>query len=260
MLSSNTHMSESGEIPQAMKELQFAGTRIICQSAELDSMPESEQKTFFTALASFDANAGSSGHAAESKRQVSGRGSVSRYVFSNGRAAIIRAYRRGGWVAQLTSRLFLKSGNAYRPVQELNVLARLFALSLPVPEPVCCLLRSHCFGIFYSGVIASWEIPSAKNALTILDEKQAEARLIPIAEQAGEIAGKALHAGFEHGDLHLGNILLSGEKIFVIDWDKTRSSDKESKLRLAARFRRSVIKHQLSKAVAEAFRRGLEAS
>lgn len=144
-----------------------------------------------------------------------GRGSVS-YVEAPFGSIVIRHYRRGGLVARLLGDFYFWSGeDRTRGFAEFRLLAQLRDLGLPVPAPIAArYVRS---GLGYRGDLITRRID---NAMTFADLLTAGRFDGDIARRIGaEIA--AFHAaGAYHADLNAHNILVTGDRIWIVDFDR----------------------------------------
>jgi 3-deoxy-D-manno-octulosonic acid kinase len=145
-----------------------------------------------------------------------GRGSAW-FVRSPKGPLVLRHYRRGGLIARLSERRYLFTGYVRtRSFAEFRLLSELRSLGLPVPRPIAALVDRQ--GVFsYEAAILIERIEGA----------------LPLPEHP-EVADKALwyrvgqtiagfhRAGLDHVDLNCDNILVSGERVFLIDFDRCR--------------------------------------
>lgn len=197
---------------------------------------------------------------------VTGRGAVTRFRTPDGPSVVIRRALHGGFLRSfLGGTYFRMSGRVSRVFDELFVTAHLDAQGVLVPKPVAALVSCPKVKYFYSAVIATEEIPFAKNLLDLCLSGKSEAEISLFAERAGFQAGEMLKAGVFHPDLHLANIVASGEAAYLIDFDKasfiTVKSSQEFmnfSSQLLSRFRRFAEKYQVGSVVlSKAFFDGL---
>ena len=144
-----------------------------------------------------------------------GRGSVS-YVEAPFGAVVIRHYRRGGLVARLLGDFYFWSGeNHTRGFAEFRLLARLRDLGLPVPAPIAT--RYSRSGLGYRGDLITRRIDNATTFADLLTAGRCDG---DIARRIGaEIA--AFHAaGVYHADLNAHNILITADRIWIVDFDR----------------------------------------
>jgi 3-deoxy-D-manno-octulosonic acid kinase len=144
-----------------------------------------------------------------------GRGSVC-YVEAPFGSVVIRHYRRGGLVARLLGDFYFWSGeNRTRGFAEFRLLSRLRDLGLPVPAPIAArYVRS---GLGYRGDLITRRID---NATTFADLLTAGRLDSDIARRIGEEIAAFHAAGVYHADLNAHNILVTADRIWIVDFDR----------------------------------------
>ncbi len=174
---------------------------------------------------------------------LGGRGGV---IFTNlpgiGRI-VIKPYLRGGLIAKVNKRTYLKFFSKYRSVQELEILGVLKHEGIPVPEPVTSIVRGS---VFYRCWIVTKEIEKASTLVQIA-VAQPE-RIHILMEKISFYINKISKIGIYHVDLHPGNILVTNDdKIYFIDFDRAKQGMNSDVLRSAYRKRwnRAVKKYSL---------------
>ncbi len=147
----------------------------------------------------------------------SARGRATAWLITprSGPAMVLRHYRRGGLPARLFRDCYLWSGLARsRPAREFALLARLTGLGLPVPAPLA--VRVARTGLCYRGDILMGRMPGRP-----LSELLAAGPLPEAVWQAvGAIIARFHDAGVFHADLNAHNILVDGEAVYLIDFDR----------------------------------------
>ena len=135
--------------------------------------------------------------------------------------AVLRTYLRGGWMARLSRDRYLFTGyHKSRPLAEVQILAKLLDMDLPVPQPLAGQCQRD--GMTYCGALLTRQIIPA---VPLAD------RLIGMAagSAAWSLIGHCIRrfhdAGVVHPDLNARNILLGahgGETgdIYVVDFDR----------------------------------------
>jgi hypothetical protein len=201
--------------------------------------------------------------------EFAGRGALCILPIGEEGRLVVRENRRGGAIRFINSRLYSLEGSAfiysifapskldlgfdYRPFRELSILSQLFRRGLPVPAPAFALVTPLLRGVLYSGSVATWEIPNAKNLLKLvlaneLDRFQKEQGRNLFFE-IGCLARRVLEEGVYHADFHLGNILLDeNNKLILIDFDKAQYIEPGAGLLhfgnlLLKRWQRSISRH-----------------
>jgi 3-deoxy-D-manno-octulosonic acid kinase len=154
---------------------------------------------------------------------IAGRGAAW-FIGAAGRW-VLRHYRRGGWVAHLSTDTYVWHGEKrVRAFAEWRLLAVLFARGLPVPRPVGARYRRS--GLVYRCDLIVQRIEGAQPLSALLEAA-------PLSETLWRAVGAAiarLHAaGADHADLNAHNILIAPERprgdaamVSVIDFDRGR--------------------------------------
>ena len=137
------------------------------------------------------------------------------FVSADCRDLVLRHYRRGGAVARLVEKSYWFSGFARaRSLAEFRLLTKLRSFGLPVPEPVAALAWKYRL-FWYQAAILVERIP---NAVTLPDSvRLSEASLW---SQLGIVIRRFHDHGLNHVDLNCDNILVAGNKVFLIDFDR----------------------------------------
>lgn len=130
---------------------------------------------------------------------------------------VVRHYRRGGLVGKLVADRYLWGGLALtRAWREWRLLAELHGEGFPVPQPIAARVVRE--GLFYRADIVTRRL----NAIP-LSERLRHGRLSSAAWHAIGATLRRFHeAGVWHADLNAHNILLAGEQVYLIDFDRGR--------------------------------------
>jgi 3-deoxy-D-manno-octulosonic acid kinase len=149
---------------------------------------------------------------------VAGRGGRGAAWFVEGAfgAAVLRHYRRGGWMARLGRERFLWRGaQSARSLREYALLARLHALGLPVPAPIAAQARRA--GLTYDAALLVARIVGVDSFAARVNAQGAAAPW----ESAGAAIAACQREGARHADLNANNLLVDGAaRTWLIDWDK----------------------------------------
>ncbi len=140
------------------------------------------------------------------------------FVSVQGHPAVLRHYRRGGWMARLSKTGYLWQGEAsVRSFAEFRLMQGLNALDLPVPLPLAACYRRQ--GAIYRAAILVDRIAGANSFAAAV---AAGPDAAPWKEVGAAIA--RCHArGAHHADLNANNVLLDRHgRAWLIDWDKGR--------------------------------------
>ncbi|HEX4480635.1 MAG TPA: 3-deoxy-D-manno-octulosonic acid kinase [Rudaea sp.] len=144
-----------------------------------------------------------------------GRGSVS-YAETPFGSVVIRHYRRGGLIARVMGDFYMWSGeNHTRGFAEFRLLAQLRDLGLPVPAPIAArYVRS---GLGYRGDLVTRRIDNAETFADLLESGRFDG---DIARRIGEAIAAFHAAGAYHADLNAHNILVTVDRIWIVDVDR----------------------------------------
>lgn len=167
-------------------------------------------------------------------------------------AMVLRHYKRGGLMSRLAEKTYLFTGfDQARSLAEFRLLGRLRSMGLPVPEAVAAIAWKYRL-FWYQAAILVKRIP---NAVTLPDSSRLSDE--SLWEQLGQIIRRFHDNGLDHVDLNCDNILVAGNQLYLIDFDRCRlvtESDNDAdaawKQRNLERLHRSVRKRcpDLSKA------------
>jgi len=149
------------------------------------------------------------------RRQVKGRG-VTYFFHFNGVACVLRHYWRGGFMQRMSRDGYLWLGlERNRAYREWTVLEKLRDFGLPAPRAVALRIRRD--GWLCRSDIVTTEIENSQSLGQLLQEKDLHA-----ADWAK--IGRQILAfndnGVFHRDLNANNILLDGEQVYLIDFDR----------------------------------------
>jgi len=137
---------------------------------------------------------------------------------NDGRRYLLRHYLRGGLAAAFSTERFLWLGESRtRPLAELKLNLRLHADGMPVPRPVA--VRYQQSGPGYTADIITDYLPETRTLAAVLDEAEIG---LPTWAAIGRTLRRFHDWGLDHGDLNAHNILLRGDEVFLIDFDKAR--------------------------------------
>lgn len=148
------------------------------------------------------------------KGEAQGRGSAFFFEY-RGRQFVLRHYRRGGMVARFVTDRYAWTGlRDSRPWREWHLLAAAYEKRLPVPKPFAARLIKN--GVFYTADLITWRIDGG---VSLAESLTAGHRGEPGWRKIGSVIRRFHDAGIEHADLNAHNILLAGDKVFLIDFD-----------------------------------------
>ncbi len=165
----------------------------------------------------------------------------------NGKRMVVRQYSHGGLFRILTRDLYLFGA---RSIRELALTDEILSRGIPTIQPIGAIHRS-VFLLFYKAYLLSLEISGAKDLIQYFKEigpHPSRERLLHkrrTIHSVGLLIHQFHEAGFFHGDLQLKNILVSGEQVFLIDFDRSYQRDLltiDEKKKNLLRLNRSVEK------------------
>lgn len=146
----------------------------------------------------------------------SGRG-LAHSLQLGGQSLVLRHYRRGGLMAQISHDLFWRTpAHHSRAMREFNLLRLMRTWQLPVPQAVAA--RQHRRGLFYQADILIGLIPGAQNLAQWLAQR-------PLLVTEWQAIGQAIRSMHErqifHADLNIHNLLLDTQGgAWIVDFDK----------------------------------------
>jgi 3-deoxy-D-manno-octulosonic acid kinase len=153
----------------------------------------------------------------EVRETAEGRGAAV-FIEADARQLVLRHYRRGGWMAQLSGDRYLWRGEALtRSYVEWHLLYALRRAGLPVPVPIAAsYCRSGRFS--YTADLLTEQIPAARSLASRL-------RCAPLALTSWIVIGRCLRRfhddGIYHADLNAHNVLLDdNEQVWLLDFDR----------------------------------------
>ena len=179
----------------------------------------------------------------DSASRLEGRRSISRLEIAQIGAVVVKHYRRGGLLAHLIRKHYLRSGKT-RCQLEFEQMVRARQAGVNIPEPIAFAFKGL---VFYRGWLVTKEI-AHQQTLARLSLRDPE-RLSAVRDRFKKQLAKLVAQGLWHVDLHPGNVLIDdGGRVFLLDFDKARTFRGTSRQLLAKyrkRWRRAVEKHGL---------------
>ena len=169
--------------------------------------------------------------------------------FEDGKRMVLRKYSHGGLLRAITGNLFFFFFGA-RSFRELALTEEIRSCGIPT-IPTIGAIHHWIFFPFYQAYFLSLELPRAMDLIQYFNEIEAPPSRENISSKRkmirslGFLIRQFHQAGFFHGDLQLKNILVAGDQLLLIDFDrsyrKSTLSVKE-RLRNLLRLNRSVEK------------------
>jgi hypothetical protein len=186
----------------------------------------------------------------QTTRYVIGRSHHPSVPIREGERMVVRRYSHGGLFGPLTRNLYLFDSRSFR---ELALTEEIRSWGIPTVEPIAALHQLTLFP-FYKAYLLSLEVPRAIDLIQYFQKMGHYPSLKDVSKKrkiirsAGLLLRQFHDSGFFHGDLHLKNILIAGEQLLLIDFDR---SYRKSVLTIGERMRnllrlnRSVEKWKL---------------
>lgn len=172
--------------------------------------------------------------------ETKGRGATY-FVRQNGTQCVLRHYRRGGFMANLSRDRYWWSGvYATRSWREWFLLGRLRERELPVPRAVAA--RAVRQGMLYRADLLMQRIPDSEPLSAILGRQAVDEGLW---RKIGATLRRFHQRGVYHADLNAHNILLAGDDgVYLVDFDKgeLRNTERSWQLKNMQRLKRSFDK------------------
>lgn len=168
-----------------------------------------------------------------------GRGGVA-FLDTPAGPCVLRHYHRGGWMAPLLGDRYVWNGRGRsRGFLEFALLAELARRGLPVPVPVAARYLRR--GPYYTADLITRTIEDAQTLTEIIISQRLDAML---AERIGALVARFHLEGVDHADLNAHNILVAGDGLWLIDFDRgeIRVTGTAWKLANLARLKRSLLK------------------
>ena len=156
-------------------------------------------------------------------RQLKGRTLHPCVPIKDGEWMVVRRYSHGGLFRTLTQDLYLFGSRSFR---EVALTEEIRSCGIPTVQPIGAIHRS-IFPFFYRAHLLSLEVPAAKDLIHYLLEMGPHplGETLSLKRKVTRSAGLLLRqfhgAGFFHRDLQLKNLLLAGDQLFLIDFDRS---------------------------------------
>lgn len=152
---------------------------------------------------------------------IGGRGTLQHLSLNDGGQAIIRHYRRGGFVRHFIQDVYWE--RPFRPFTELTCTEMARQRGVPTIEVFAAGVQHLRFGC-YRGVLISRKATGFSNLWEWLQARPASALRRSTLETVAQTIARLQTAGIFHADLNLTNMLVriteATTEILVIDFDK----------------------------------------
>ncbi len=136
------------------------------------------------------------------------------FVTIEGRAAVLRRYRRGGLVARFVRETYFWRGeDSTRAFAEFDLMRKLWQAGSPVPRPLAAAVWRS--GLTYRAAILTERIA---DAVPLADTQDPA-----VWREAGVVIAGMHRLGVWHADLNVYNVLVgAGARVWLIDFDRGR--------------------------------------
>lgn len=160
---------------------------------------------------------------------------------------VLRQYFHGGLFRNFTRSLYLFGSRSFR---ELALTEEIRSCGIPTVQPIAAIHR-FILPPFYQAFFLSLEIPHSKDLIQYFREigtcpsRENIVLKRKTIRSAGLLLRKFHQTGFFHGDLQLKNILVAGDQLFLIDFDRScrkRTLSIRERMKNLLRLNRSVEK------------------
>ena len=143
-------------------------------------------------------------------------------LLPGGERAVVRRYRRGGWVRHLNRALYFGGNRAF---DELRATERARAAGVRTPVVIAAVERPALVG--YRAALATLLVPDARDLASWLGENASEERRRTTLREAGRQIGTMHAGGVAHPDVNLRNLLVAKasagggpEDVYLLDFDR----------------------------------------
>jgi 3-deoxy-D-manno-octulosonic acid kinase len=141
----------------------------------------------------------------------------------DGKRMVLRQYSHGGLLRAITGNLYCFGERSFR---ELALTEEIRSCGIPT-IPTLGAIHHRVFFPFYQAYFLSLEVPRAVDLIQYFRETGANPPSEIISSKrktirsVGHLIRRFHEAGFFHGDLQLKNILVAGDQLLLIDFDRS---------------------------------------
>ena len=143
--------------------------------------------------------------------------------FGDGKRMVFRQYSHGGLLRAITGNLYFFGARSFR---ELALTEEIRSCGIPT-IPTIGAIHHRAFFPFYQAYFLSLEVPLAVDLIQYFDQigsppcRETISRKRKTIRSVGHLIRQFHQAGFFHGDLQLKNILVAGDQLLLIDFDRS---------------------------------------
>jgi 3-deoxy-D-manno-octulosonic acid kinase len=159
----------------------------------------------------------------QTSRHFEGRTPHLSVLFENGKRMVLRQYSHGGLLRALTGNLYLFGARSF---QELALTEEIRTCGIPTIISIGAIHHRISFP-FYQAYFLSLGVPGAMDLAQYLQQigpnPSRENLLLKrkTIRSAGFLVRQFHQAGFFHSDLQIKNILVTGDQLLLIDFDRS---------------------------------------
>jgi 3-deoxy-D-manno-octulosonic acid kinase len=186
----------------------------------------------------------------QSSNYLKGRTLHPSIPFRGGERLVLRQYSHGGLLRNFTRSLYLFGSRSFL---ELALTEEIRSSGIPTIQPIAAIHR-FILPPLYQAYLLSVEIPHSKDLIQYLREIGPRCSRENIVQKrktiraAGLLLRRFHQSGFYHGDLQLKNILVAGDQLLLIDFDRSyrkKILSLRERMKNLLRLNRSVEKWRL---------------
>jgi 3-deoxy-D-manno-octulosonic acid kinase len=162
-------------------------------------------------------------HSSQTSHYVKGRALHPSLPLEGGKRMVLRQYSHGGVLRAFTGNLYLFGARSF---QELALTEEIRSCGIPTISSIGAI-HHRIFFPFYQAYFLSLEVPRAIDLIQYFQEMvsmpspQTLSLKRKTIRSAGLLIRQFHQAGFFHGDLQLKNILVAGDQLLLIDFDRS---------------------------------------
>ncbi len=169
-----------------------------------------------------------------------------------GKRMVLRQYSHGGLLRAFTGNLYLFGARSFK---ELAITEEVRSCGIPTIEPIGAVHQVTGFPPFYQAYLLTLDVPGALNAIQYLEKIGKHPNREALRHKRKKIGHCGLllrqfhQSGFFHRDLQMKNILVAGDRILIIDFDRSyrkRILSTRQQVKNLLRLNRSVEKWRRS--------------
>src|SRR4030042_6793992 len=141
----------------------------------------------------------------------------------DGKRMVLRQYSHGGLLRAITGNLYFSGARSFR---ELALTEEIRSCGISTISPIGAI-HHRIFFPFYHAYFLSLEVPHAIDLIQYFNEMGVHLSRENLSSKRRTIRSAGLlirqfhEAGFFHGDLQLKNILIAGDQLLLIDFDRS---------------------------------------